>query len=64
MVKDADRARSFQTTLCFSTLLLRSIDDGLGETVEAVIRDSKTGPSRHVAFVSTTLTLNQVRVVT
>ena len=40
----------------FFTPLDSSVDDGLGETVEAIIRDSKTGPSRHIAFVAITRT--------
>ena len=31
-----------------------SAEDGLGETVEVVVRDSKTGLGRHAAFVATT----------
>ena len=42
--------------LCFSTPTPRAMDDGLGETVEAIVRDSKTGPGRCVAFVATTRT--------
>ena len=30
-------------------------DDGLGETVEVAIHDSKTGPGRHAAFVYKTV---------
>ena len=38
--------------LCFLKPACASTDDGLGETVEVHIRDSKTGPGRHAAFVS------------
>ena len=40
--------------LCFSTPSPGSADDGLGETVEMAVKDSKTGPSRYIAFVATT----------
>ena len=40
--------------LCFLKPASASFDDGLGETVEVKILDSKTGPGRHSAFVATT----------
>lgn len=40
--------------LAFLTPLSSEVDDGLGETVEVKILDSKTGLGRHAAFVATT----------
>ena len=38
----------------FLTPATPAAKDGLGETIEVKIKDSKTGPGRHSAFVSTT----------
>ena len=40
--------------LCFLQPACEATEDGLGETVEVTIRDSKTGPGRHAAFVAVT----------
>ena len=41
-------------SVCFLKPLGRASNDGLGETIEVAIRDSKTGPGRHAAFVAKT----------
>ena len=41
--------------LCFLSAASEATADGLGETIEVVIRDSKTGLGRHAAFVATTV---------
>ena len=41
--------------VCFLRPIRSEIEDGLGETIELEIKDSKTGPGRHSAFVSKTL---------
>ena len=38
----------------FLTPLSTPVDDGLGETIEVMVKDSKTGPGRHAAFVAKT----------
>ena len=40
--------------LCFLKPAGPATDDKLGETVEVVVKDSKTGPGRHAAFVAKT----------
>ena len=41
-------------SLCFLNPAGPASDDKLGETVEVVVKDSKTGPGRHAAFVAKT----------
>ena len=41
-------------SVCFLSPLSKTADDGLGETIEVAVRDSKTGPGRHAAFVAKT----------
>ena len=47
--------------LCFLRPAFRDTKDDLGETVEVMIKDSKTGPGRHAAFVSETQGSCQVK---
>ena len=41
-------------SLCFLRPAGSATEDNLGETVEVVVKDSKTGPGRHAAFVAKT----------
>ena len=40
--------------VCFLSPASKEADDGIGDTVEVEVIDSKTGPGRHAAFVSGT----------
>ena len=46
--------------LCFLRPVSANFDDGLGETIEVKILDSKTGPGRHSAFVAKTVGPSQI----